>query len=307
MRPEELAAASGTHPRYAFEWLQQQAVTGLLSVEGDRFSLPPATAEVLTDQHSLAYLSPLGRMFMAAAEQMPALLEAYRTGGGVSWSQLGADARESQADMNRPWYEHQLAPALASVPRVHELLSRTGAEVLDVGCGAGWSSIALAKACPTARISGWDVDAPSVDLARHNAGQADVADRVRFHRGDAAELPRERFDVAFAFECIHDMPQPVEVLAAVRRSLKPGGCLVVMDEAVAEHFTAPGDDLERLMYGFSLLVCLPDGMSHQPSVGTGTVMRPATLERYARKAGFGHMTVLPIEEFGFWRFYALEG
>ena len=46
------------------------------------------------------------------------------------------------------------------------------------------------------------------------------------------------------------------------------------------------DEVDRLMYGFSLLICLPDGLSTQPSVGTGTVMRTDTLREYAKAAGF---------------------
>lgn len=60
------------------------------------------------------------------------------------------------------------------------------------------------------------------------------------------------------------------------------------------------------MYGFSMFVCLPDGMSSEPSVGTGTVMRRSTLERYAGEAGFSGVDVLPIEEFSFFRFYRLR-
>jgi hypothetical protein len=40
----------------------------------------------------------------AIAGQVPALLDAYRTGGGVSWAQLGEDARDAQGDTNRPWF-----------------------------------------------------------------------------------------------------------------------------------------------------------------------------------------------------------
>lgn len=86
----------------------------------------------------------------------------------------------------------------------------------------------------------------------------------------------------------------------------PGGALVVMDEAVAEEFAPNGDDLERLMYGFSLFICLPDGLSSPPSVGTGTVMRPSTLKSYAMGAGFTGFEVLPIEGFSFFRFYRLS-
>jgi SAM-dependent methyltransferase len=306
----ELARRTGTHARYAREWLEQQAVAGYLTVEQEGgpdervFSIPEATAEVMTDRASLNHLAPFARMFAAVGPTLPQLLDAYRTGGGVSWEQLGADARESQADGNRPWYDLRLAAALAGVPRVHDVLSRPGATVLDVGAGGGWSTIALARAYPQAHVSGVDIDEASVELARANAAAAGVD--VDFRHGDAAGLGEGSYDVAFAFECVHDMPAPVAVLAAVRRALAPGGCLVVMDEAVAEDFAPDGDEVERLMYGFSLLVCLPDGMSSQPSAGTGTVMRPSVLQGYATEAGFTHMEVLPIEEFGFWRFYLLS-
>jgi SAM-dependent methyltransferase len=307
----QLAARTGTHDRYAREWLEQQAVTGLLDVHIDgapderMYAIPPAVAEALTDVHSLNYLAPIGRMFGAVGPVLPQLLEAYRTGGGVSWEDLGDDGRESQADMNRPWYEKELSGALAAVEPVHTALGRPGTRILDVGCGGGWSSIALARAYPEATVHGIDVDEPSVRMAEHNAAEADVGDRVRFTAGDAAELAEGGYDVAFAFECIHDMPRPVEVLSAVRRALGPDGFLVVMDEAVADKFAPHGDELERLMYGFSLCVCLPDGLSSQPSVGTGTVMRADTLRGYAEQAGFPGFEVLPIEDFGFWRFYKL--
>lgn len=310
--PPQLADRTATHPRYAREWLEQQAVTGLLTLDQPDddpdarvYSIPAATAEVMTDETSLSYLAPFARMFVAVGPQLPGLLEAYRSGGGVSWDQLGTEARESQADGNRPWYERQLADALAGVPHVHAALSSPGAVIADVGCGAGWSSIALAKAYPGATVEGFDIDAPSVAMATANAAAQGVSDRVRFTAGDAAAMPRGRFAAAFAFECVHDMPRPVEVLAAARAALAPGGFLVVMDEAVAETFGPDGDDLERVMYGFSLLVCLPDGMSSPGSVGTGTVMRPVTLRRYAEEAGFTGFDVLPIEDFGFWRFYLL--
>lgn len=126
-----------------------------------------------------------------------------------------------------------------------------------------------------------------------------------FRQADAAGLPDGPYDVVLAFECVHDLPRPVEVLAAARRALAPAGCAVVMDEAVAPQFTAPGDEVERLMYAYSLLVCLPDGRSDPPSAATGMVLRPSALTAYAREAGFAEVEVLPVERFGFWRFYRL--
>lgn len=326
-----LAATTGTVERYAREWLEQQAASGILVVADDgavlgppddpqaagrarAYALPPAQAEVLTDASSLAYTAPLARFLAAIGPQLPHLLAAYRTGGGVSWEQLGDDARQAQAGANRPWFDLRLAPALAGVPAVHDVLARPGARVVDVGCGFGWSTLALARAYPAARLHGVDVDAPSVAAAREAAARAGLADRVTFHLADAAALaaglgegPGDAapFDAAFAFECVHDMPQPVPVLDAVRRAVRPDGVVVVMDEAVADELRTPADDVDRLMYGYSLFVCLPDGLSSTPSVGTGTVLRPATLRRYAREAGYSGVEVLPIDDFSFFRFYRL--
>jgi predicted O-methyltransferase YrrM len=311
---DELAERTGTSPRYAREWLEQQAVTGFVVLEegidgmpaSRRYSLPSAAAEVLTDAGSLAYLGPMPRLFAASGRRMSELLDAYRTGGGVSWEELGVDAREAQADLNRPWFD-ELPGAFAGIAELQDVLTRDGARVADVGMGVGWSSIALAKAHPGIHVDGFDVDEPSIELARANAQEAGVADRVRFHNADGGTMAeRGPFDAAFAFECIHDMPRPVDVLAAMGSAVRDDGPVVIMDEAVADRLAAPGDELERLMYGYSLFCCLPDGLSHPPSVGTGTVMRPDTLRGYARAAGFADLEVLPIEDFGFFRFYALR-
>jgi 2-polyprenyl-3-methyl-5-hydroxy-6-metoxy-1,4-benzoquinol methylase len=314
LTPAELAARSGTAERYAREWLEQQAASGLLMVrepasaeDPRRFQLSGAAAEVLTDESSLSYLAPLARFIGAAATQLPALAEAYRTGGGVSWAQFGPDARTGQADMNRPWYERELGRALAGVPDLHELLGQPGARIGDIGCGEGWSSIALARAYPTALVAGHDPDVPSTTAAAAHAIAAGVSERVAFTAGDAAQtLPADGFDAVFAFECLHDLPDPVAVLSAARRSLRPGGVTIVMDEAAEDQFTAPATEVERLLYGFSTLLCLPDSMSHQPSAATGTVIRAATVRDYAAAAGFSHVDVLPIQDFGFWRFYRLH-
>ena len=114
------------------------------------------------------------------------------------------------------------------------------------------------------------------------------------------------YDLVAAFECIHDLPDPVSVLRAARRMVRPGGTVLVMDERVPDSFTGTGDPVEQLMYGMSMLICLPDGLSHPHSVGTGTVMRQDTLRAYARDAGFVDVEVLPVEHEMF-RFYSLVG
>ncbi|MGW9586032.1 class I SAM-dependent methyltransferase [Microbacterium sp. NPDC055455] len=306
----QLAARTRTDARYAREWLEQQAASGILHAEdaaehaGRRFLLAPGVEEVLLDRGSLSYLEPLARMAAAVSGQVDALLDAYRTGGGVSWEQLGRHAREAQADMNRPWFE-QLPSLFAGIERIDDVLRRPGARIADFGSGGGWSSIALAQAYPQLRVVGFDIDEASVEAARRNAAEAGVGDRVEFLLSDAALAASQGpFDAVFAFECLHDMPHPVAVLAAAREAVRDDGIVVIMDEAAEERFAPQASELERLLYGFSIFVCLPDGLSHQPSAGTGTVMRPDTLRGYARSAGWSDIRVL-VPEFGLWRFYEI--
>lgn len=155
-------------------------------------------------------------------------------------------------------------------------------------------------------MDGIDLDEPAIEQARRNVAGTEVADRIAFHVRDAADPAlRGAFELVTIFEALHDMAQPVEALRACRGLLAPGGALIVMDENVADSFTAPASDVERLVYGFSLLLCLTNALAESPSVGTGAVMRPATLRAYATAAGFRDVEVLPIENDG-WRFYRLH-
>ena len=123
---------------------------------------------------------------------------------------------------------------------------------------------------------------------------------------DASEaVPDRPYDAVFAFECLHDLPDPVGVLAAMHRLAGDDGIVIVMDERTEDRFTAPGSEVERLLYGYSLICCLPDGMSSQPSAATGTVMRADTLTDYATHAGFSQVEALPLEH-AFFRFYRLR-
>jgi 2-polyprenyl-3-methyl-5-hydroxy-6-metoxy-1,4-benzoquinol methylase len=246
-------------------------------------------------------------MMVGIVRQRPAVEQAFRTGDGVPYADYDEDFCVGQGDMNRLMFVNLLGsdwlPALADV---HERLSaETPARVADVACGTGWSSIAIAGAYPTARVDGIDLDEASIEHARRNAEEAGLGDTIDFQVRAADPGLAGSYDLVTIFEAVHDMWQPVEVLSALRGLLAEGGSVLVADERVAESFTAPGDDVERVMYGFSVLHCLPVGLADKPSVGTGTAMRPDTLRRYAEDAGFGEFEVLPIEN-DFWRFYRLR-
>jgi 2-polyprenyl-3-methyl-5-hydroxy-6-metoxy-1,4-benzoquinol methylase len=308
----ELADAAGVHERYAREWLEQQAASGLLDVDEEneerQFRLPKGHDEALLDVSSLNYVASMAKSVLASVRPIDALLEAIRSGGGVPYADYGEDMHEAQAAFTRPLYENLLGKEwLPSVPEIHErLVADPPAAVADVACGQGRSSIEIARAYPKARVDGIDSDRASIDRARENLAGSGVEDRVTFVERDAADAELAgRYDLVTIFEALHDMSYPVEVLRATRALLADGGLTFIADERTEATFTAPAGDIERLFYGFSLFHCLPVGMIGEGAAGTGTVMRADTVRRYATEAGFSSCEVLPIENDS-WRFYLLR-
>jgi 2-polyprenyl-3-methyl-5-hydroxy-6-metoxy-1,4-benzoquinol methylase len=311
----ELAKETGIFERFAREWLEQQAAAGILTVddvsaEADerRYVLPPGHVEPLLDLDSPYSIAPLGKTFVAVAGIMPDIVAAFRSGGEVPWSSYGRDMIEAQGDFNRPWLLASLGTEyLPSIPDVHDrLVGEPGARVADVACGVGWAAISLARAYPNITVDGFDLDELSIEIASRNAKEAGVADRVRFEAKDAADPTLEdRYELAIVVEAIHDLSQPVAVLRAIRKMLRPGGTLIVADERTEDSFTAPASETERFFYAASVLCCLPAAMDDHTSAATGTVMRRTTFETYAREAGFDGVSVLPIEH-DFLRFYRLD-
>jgi 2-polyprenyl-3-methyl-5-hydroxy-6-metoxy-1,4-benzoquinol methylase len=311
----ELAAATGTNERYVREWLEQQAVSGILEVENvgaaassRRFRIPPGHEEVLLDRSSVNCLIPVARMIVGMNRQTAAVLDAFRTGDGVPYSAYDADFCDGQGDMNGAMFDSLLGTDwFPAIPDLHERLrAEPPARIADIACGTGRSTIAIARAYPAVRVDGIDVDEHSIDVAQANLVAApEVAGRVQFRLGDGSDPALAgSYELVTIFEAVHDLSRPVDVLRAARGLLAEEGVAVIADERVAETFNAPADDVERLMYGYSVLHCLPVGMAEQPSAATGTLMRPDKLREYSLAAGFSDLEILPIEN-DFWRFYRL--
>lgn len=311
----ELAHRAGVDERYVREWVEHQAVAGILTVDdslagpdGRRYGLSAAHREVLLDETSPFHAGSMAMALASIGTVLPGLLEAYRTGAGVDFADYGDELRDHIAGMNRPMFDNDLARRwIPAVPGLRDRLAASPpAHVLDVACGSGWSSVCVARAFPMVRVDGVDADAASIQRARQHAADSGVADRVTFYARDAAELGLdESYDAALMFEALHDVARPVAALSAIRERLADGGVLLVGDMRTEERFTAPGTVLERMFYGFSVFHCLPAGRTQDGSAATGTVMRPGTVREYAHAAGFGTVQVLDVDN-DFWRFYVLS-
>jgi 2-polyprenyl-3-methyl-5-hydroxy-6-metoxy-1,4-benzoquinol methylase len=220
---------------------------------------------------------------------------------------LGVSSGARRIPLHRPAYLGPLGSEwLPSIADVHaRLLAEPPARIADIGCGLGWSSIGMALTFPKVSVDALDLDAPSIEMARRDAAEADVQDRVRFVVADAASTGLTGgYDLITLFESFHDMAHPVAILKELARLLDRDGSIVIADTKTSDRFRAPGDAVEGYHYGWSIMQCLHGGLQGG-GAGTGTVTRPDTLRRFAEAAGLGRVDVLPIEH-NSWRFYRLR-
>jgi len=309
--PDELATIAGIAPRYAVEWLAPQAVAGFVTVDNPhavaserRFHLSDEQRAAFVEPEDPAHVSPVADMVAGIGGVLDDLVEAYRRGTGVPYAQFGPHLRNGQGGINRPLYHTSLRDWLDATDVGKRIATNgTGIRIADIGCGQGWSTIALARAYPDAEVIGFDADAASIDDARRHAAAAGV--EVAFQALPASDVASHGpFDVVVVLEALHDLARPVEALRACRSALGRGGAAVVADEMVADRFDAPGDETERFMYGFSVLHCLPASLAEEGSAALGTVLRAATVHRIAASAGFNRCAEIDVPA-GFFRIYEL--
>ncbi len=302
----DLAGTTGYDERYLAEWLAAMAAGGYVACDAGagRFWLTPEQAAVYVDQESPVYAMPFVVWAPRLAGALPALEEAFRTGGGVPYEAYEPAGGDGTGNSNRVEYLANMATWLRAVPAVWQRVSAARA-VLDIGCGHGWSSIALAGALPEAVIDAADADAASLAAARQNAAEAGLAGRIHFHLAAAEELalPR-RYDLITALECVHDMAQPVAALRRMRELLAPGGIVLVADERMGDTLGENLTPLGHLNYNWSVLHCLPQARVDPDSAATGCGMGAALLQQYASESGFNRFEILPIDHAS-WRFYQL--
>jgi len=264
---QELADAAGVNGRYAREWLEQQAMGGVLEVmevsamdAERRYALPPGHEEVPLDQDSPFYMAPMAQLMVGGVQPIHAVLAAFRTGQGVPYPTTartcgrvrnGSPARCSTTCCPRTG-SRPCPPSTIDSSPILPPVSRTWP--------AAWgrSSLAIARAYPKVKVDGIDLDPASVQQAQKLLTGSDVEDRVEFSCRDAADSRLSgRYDLVTMFEALHDMAHPVDVLTSARMLLSPGGSMLVADERTAEHFAVDAGDVERLNYGMSVLHCLP--------------------------------------------------
>ncbi|MBX5065077.1 class I SAM-dependent methyltransferase [Rhizobium lentis] len=290
MSVKDLAAKTGMKERYLREWLSAQAAAEYVSYDekSDRFSLTPEQAMVFADENSPAFFVGAFEVVQSMWMDEPKVAEAFRTGKGLGWHEHSACLFRGTERFFRPGYNSHLVnewiPALSGV----EEKLKAGANVADVGCGHGASTILMAQAYPASRFTGFDYHGPSIEKAKAAAKDAGVADRVTFEQGSAAEFPGRGYDMVAIFDCLHDMGDPVGAGRHVKETLGPNGIWLIVEPFAHDHLKDNLNPVGRVYYGASTMICTPASLSQEVGLGLGAQAGEMKLRKVALDAGFTH-------------------
>jgi len=289
MTSAELAAATGTSERYVREWLSAQAAADYVAFNADtrKFFLTPEQALVFAEEEAPTFMAGGFEILQAVWRDETKIEAAFRSGEGVGWHEHDACLFRGTERFFRPGYNaHLVGEWLPSLDGVSEKLA-AGAEVADVGCGHGASTILMAQAFPNSRFVGFDYHPASIERARERAAEAGVADRVRFEVAAAKDYPGAGYDLVCIFDALHDMGDPVGAARHIRETLKPDGTFMLVEPFAHDDLADNLNPIGRLFYSASTMLCTPASLSQEVGLGLGAQAGEARLRAVVQDAGFG--------------------
>jgi 2-polyprenyl-3-methyl-5-hydroxy-6-metoxy-1,4-benzoquinol methylase len=283
----ELAQRTGTHERYVREWLAAQAAAGYVEYDAgaDRFHLSAEQAMVFADDDSPAFMAGAFEVLSALWVDEPKVTEAFRTGKGLAWHDHSACLFRGTERFFRPGYNANLVSSwLPALEDVVEKLER-GAQVADVGCGHGASTVVMARAFPNTQFVGFDYHPASIERARKSAAEAGVTGNTRFEVAPAKGYPGT-YDLVTFFDCLHDMGDPVGASAHVRQSLQPDGTWMIVEPFAHNNLADNLNPVGRVYYAASTMVCTPASLAQEVGLGLGAQAGELKLRQVISAGGF---------------------
>lgn len=299
----ELAARSALDERWIREWAYNQAAAHLLDVDTaepgtERFSLSPEAVAVLADGDHEAFGMGMFHRLPQTMDTLRALPESFRTGLGHDYDSHGPEGAAGIERSFEPWNRaHLLTDVLPALDGVVDAL-RSGANVADIGCGAGGAVLMIAGAFPASRVGGYDISQHALSRAAERLRDSGLAN-ASFHDPSVDALPSDHsLDLVTTFDCLHDMTDPQGMAEAIRAAIADEGTWLLVDIKGRDTFAenVEKNPMASLMYGISVFSCMSSALSTPGGAGLGTLGLPASkAEAIATAAGFSHFRKLPVD------------
>jgi ubiquinone/menaquinone biosynthesis C-methylase UbiE len=285
---EQLAQRTGTDPRYLAEWLRGQAAGGYARYDpaSGQFSLTEEQAFALADPNGPLYLPGAFVLALGALRAESQITDAFRTGAGMGWHEHHEDVFSGCEMFFRPGYVASLTTSW--IPALQGVAGKlaAGGRVADVGCGHGASTVLIAQAYPKTTVLGSDYHQASIDIARKRAAEAGVADRARFEATSAQTFSGSGYDLITAFDCLHDMGDPVGAARHIRQALDADGTWLIVEPLAGDTVADNLNPVGRLYYSGSTFLCVPNARSQAGGYALGAQAGEAAIRGVAEQAGF---------------------
>lgn len=295
----ELAETTGLAERWLLEWLKGQTAAKLLEfTDPDRFELTPVGAAVLADEETSLAFAAGAFGGPTPPDVVDGIADAFRTGLGLTYDQLGRSAAHRTERMLGPWARLALVPTI--LPALDGVVERleSGARALDVGCGAGVALFALAQAFPNTTFYGYDPSKNAIGRAREKAEELGL-ENVELVEARGEHVPADGdFDLVITFDCLHDMTRPDRVMSAIRKTLKDDGTWLIKEIRSHPEFRKNlRNPMLAMMYGFSVSACMSSALSEPDGMGLGTLgLNPQLAREMTREAGFSSFVQHDFED-----------
>lgn len=304
----QLAHATQLNERWVREWAYNQASAKLIStetkasdppsVDDDAFFLSPEQSAVLANPDHPAFGMGMFHRLPQTMDALKAMPETFRTGLGRDYDSQGPEAAVGIERSFEPWNNANLVnTVLPALDGLTESLA-SGAQVIDIGCGAGGAVLRMAGAFPASTFRGYDISQYALTRAKEKLSNSQVLN-VSFHDPRVDPLPVDQtVDLATTFDCIHDMTHPAQMMQAIRAALKNDGYWLLVDIKAHDTFAlnVKKNPMAPLMYGLSVLSCMSSALSTPDGAGLGTLgLSATTAEKMAKAAGFTRFRRLDID------------
>lgn len=306
MRSPNLAARTQLNERYVREWLRAMVAAEYIDYDAttDMYRMTDEQAFVLANEDSPMFVGGLLQFASPSICNIEKIAEAFRHGGGISYSEIGDEIPIAIERLFRPGYLNFLTKEwLPTVPGLMARLEK-GAAIADIGCGRGQSTVTMGKGFPNSKVLGIDYHQASIESARKLAAK-EGASNVEFLQAAAHEIPDgKKFDLICSFDCIHDMVDPKATLRAIRSAMADDGVYVWSEPNASAHAHENRNPVGKMFHSVSPMHCMTVSLAHN-GAGLGTVIGEEGARSLAREAGFTRFEKLPIQN-PFNQFFALR-